>query len=177
MTTLFYRLDEERLLRAAPAIPDDVEVRLWRPSTDDLPRAGPCFLTNIVWWVFTKLGLFARPDFTEVTLWRDGRLVHRLIVTPRWRRFPFMERDDLQVGDLWTHPDARGNGMARAAVGSAHRLFAGQGRRFWYVVQAENEASVRLIEAFGYKLVGYGRRTAPLGIRFAGSFLMESPSS
>ena len=177
MTTLFYRLDDDRLFHGAPAIPDDVQIRLWRPCTDGLPRMGPWLLTNMAWWAFTKAGLFSSPDFTEVTLWRGGRLVHRLIVTPRWRRFPFMGRDDLQVGDLWTHPNARGQGMARAALGLVHGLFAGQDRRFWYIVQAENEPSLRLIEGCGYTLVGQGRRTAPLGIRFAGSFLLESPTS
>ncbi|HUE79347.1 MAG TPA: GNAT family N-acetyltransferase [Sphingomicrobium sp.] len=121
------------------------------------------------------MGLFARPDFAEITMWDGGGMVHRLIVTPRWRRFPFMGRDDLQLGDLWTRPDVRGKGFARAAVATAHRLFGGQARCFWYVVQADNAPSIRLIETFGYTLVGRGRRTAPLGIRSAGSFLLELP--
>ena len=134
---LFYRLDDAGGARGA-VLPAGVEARVWRPASDGFPPPGSRSLRNAVWWAFARLGLFARPDFVEITLWRGGERLHRLIVTPRWLRFPFMAADDLQLGDLWTHPGARGQGLARAAIAIAHRRFAG--RRFWYLVRSDNTA-------------------------------------
>jgi RimJ/RimL family protein N-acetyltransferase len=118
------------------------------------------------------LGLFAEPGFVELTLWRDGRRLHRLIVTPRWFRFPFMGSGDLQLGDLWTDPAARGQGLARAAITEALRL-ARHADRVWYLVDARNDASARLAESVGFQLYGAGRRTRPLGLHLAGRFRLD----
>jgi GNAT superfamily N-acetyltransferase len=176
MTTLFYMLDYGGGCRDS-SLPAGTDLRIWRPATDGLPLAGRRSFRNLAWWTFSRLRLFTKPDFAEVTVWRGDRMLHRLIATPRWYRFPFMARDDLQLGDLWTDADARGQGLARAAIAAAHKLFEGQARRFWYVVDSGNAPSIRLIEACGYSLVGRGWRTAPLGIRAAGRFVLEPPAS
>jgi GNAT superfamily N-acetyltransferase len=127
----------------------------------------------MAWYAFDHLGLFASDAFEELALWRNGRLLHRLLVTPRWFRFPFMADADLQIGSLWTAPEARRLGLARAAIAEAHRRNAAPGRCFWYLVDDENRASIRLAEACGYRMVGVGRRTRRLGVRALGQFLME----
>lgn len=146
---------------------------MWRPAADGLPPRGVNRVENLAWWVLDHAGLFARRQFAEVTLWRKGRRVHRLIVTPRWTRFPFMAPGDLQIGGLWTDPDSRGKGLARAAVAEAHRRLCAGDARLWYIVDPSNEPSVRLAEACGYRLVGVGRRTRPLGIRLFGQFRLD----
>lgn len=171
MTLLFYRRDPQDA--TAGALPPGITARSWRPAVDGLPRAGGQWCDNAIWWALDRLGFFARRDFAELTLWRGDRLLHRLIVTPRWFRFPFMAPGDLQIGDLWTHPDARGQGLARAAVAEALRRLPGT--PLWYVVEAGNRPSVRLAEGCGYRLAGFGRRTRPLGIGLIGRFRIEAP--
>lgn len=175
MTVFFYRRPADALPLEID-LPAGVTVRIWRPSEHGLPprgsRARP---SNWVWWAFDALGVFAGRDFSELTLWHDGRRLHRLIVSPRWFRFPFMGRDDLQLGDLWTRPDARGQGLARAAIAEA--LLTRQANQVWYVVEAGNVASVRLAESAGFQLLGAGRRTRPLGLRAAGRFRLEPPGT
>lgn len=168
MTFLFYRCDGAVPVEPAPC---DVASEWWRPSIDGLPVGGPA--RNLAWWGLTRLGLFADERFAELSLRRGDTVVHRLIVTPRWYRFGFMAEGDLQIGDLWTHPDARRQGFARKAIAEAHRVFGRAGTRFWYVVAAENSASAALAESCGYRFVGEGRRTAPLGIRAAGRFVLS----
>jgi RimJ/RimL family protein N-acetyltransferase len=170
VTILFYRRDPGDPVGRA-ALPPGIEMRVWQPAVDGVPPAGPHWRDNIAWWALDHLGLFARRDFAEVTLWWEGRLLHRLIVTPRWFRFPFMAPGDLQFGDLWTHPEARDEGLARAAVTEMHRRL--HGTRLWYVADARNERSARLAEACGYRLVGSGRRTRPLGIGLVGRFRID----
>lgn len=171
MSILFYR--RSRTGDEAPA-PPATTVRVWRPSVDGLPSRGSRRLDNLVWWAFSRLGVFSRPDFAEVTLWQGGRRVHRLVVTPRWYRFPFMDADDLQIGGLWTDPRSRREGLARAAIAEAHRLAAGHGGQLWYAVEASNGASIALAESCGYRLAGAGRRTRPFGIGLVGRFRFEA---
>jgi len=169
----FYRCDSRPIgLAASPG--DAVSIRIWQPARDGFPSRVSLRVANLAWWALARIGVFARDDFAELTIWREKQLLHRLIVTPRWYRFPFMAPGDLQLGALWTHPDARGRGLARAAIGEALRRFGGQGVRFWYVVDSTNGRSIRLIESCGFGLVGTGRRTHPLGLRLFGRFRLES---
>ncbi len=166
----FYRLDEIGPPRAAAVAPD-VWIRTWRPAVEGFPPRRSRRFDNLVWWAFDALGVFASDGFAEITLWRGGRRLHRLIVTPPWPRFPFMARRDLQIGDLWTVPSARGQGLARAAVAEAQKHAADWGaERLWYVVDAENAPSVALVESFGYRLVGEGDRSRPMGLGLFGRY-------
>ena len=174
MTILFYRRAPEGR-GAAPGVPPGLTLRLWKPAEHGLPPAGSRRLSNYAWWAFDRLGGFPQTAFAELTLWRGLRLVHRLILTPRWARFPFMARSDLQLGDLWTAPDERGGGLATLAMETAHALIAGRGVDVWYVTDAGKAASIRLAEKCGYKLVGSGRRTRPLGLGLFGRFRLDIP--
>jgi lipopolysaccharide/colanic/teichoic acid biosynthesis glycosyltransferase/RimJ/RimL family protein N-acetyltransferase len=170
VTILFYRWDGPAKRRAVP--PTDCELRTWRPAGDGYPPIGSFFLENLVWLAFDRLGIFASREFEELTLWRGGRLAHRLVITPRWPRFPFMAEGDLQIGALWTAPKHRRLGYAAAMVGEA--LGRRSGRPVWYLVEAENAASIRLAQACGFRLAGRGRRTRPLGMTAFGRFRLEA---
>ena len=153
-----------------PAEIGDLDMRCWLPSQDGFPPAGRKRAQNMAWLLMALLGVFSAPGFSEFSLWRDGRMVHRMIVTPRWYRFPFMEPGDLQLGDLWTAPSLRGQGVARAAVTEVCRLYAGRSLRIWFLAHSDNQASQALAEACGFHLVGIGQRTRPFGIPAIGRY-------
>ncbi len=85
-----------------------------------------------------------------------------------------MAAGDLQIGGLWTAPEARRIGLATAAIVEAHRRHAAPARRFWFLVEETNAASIGLAEACGYRLVGRGRRTRPLGVSVLGQYRLEN---
>lgn len=174
MTIRFYRRDGGSPAPDAIGLPKGCELRSWRPAKDGLPPPGPNAGENRVWFALDRLGLLASHAFEELSIWRDGTMLHRLIVTPRWFRFPFMAPGDLQVGALWTAPEVRRVGLATAAILEAHRRNAAPGRCFWYLVDGENPASIGLAEACGYHLVGLGRRTRPLGVAPLGQFQLDA---
>jgi hypothetical protein len=174
VTVRFYRHAGEAVACAPANWPEGCGFKSWRPADDGLPPFGPHAAENLVWFAFDRLGLFASHAFEELSVWRAGRMAHRLIVTPRWFRFPFMAEADLQIGALWTEPQVRRLGFAKAAIAEAHRRYAAPGRCFWYVVDDENAASIGLAEACGYRMVGSGRRTRPLGVAGLGRFQMDS---
>ena len=172
---VFYRIDKGHA-QAEPDVPQDVDIAFWQPARHGRPTGLFASRTNRVWWLLDRLGIFARRDFTVVAVYRDSALLHRLIITPKWYRFPDMSPRDLQMGMLWTAPEARGQGLARAAIAAAHRRFAGQFDRMWYLVEEDNTASRRLIERLGYREIGRGWRTAPLGLSPIGRFRMAAES-
>lgn len=174
MTVLFYRRQTQGLGEEPLGLPAGLELRSWRPAKDGPPRQDDHRRENLAWRCLHRGGLFASDDFEELTVWRSGRLVHRMVVTPRWLRFPFMAQEDLQLGALWTAPEVRRIGVASAVMAEAHRRHAAPGRRFWYVVDGGNAASIGLAEASGYRLVGSGRRTRPLGVGALGQYRLES---
>lgn len=160
-----------------PPLPEDLTLRVWRPRADGLPTLSRHFSTNIAWWAFDRFGLFTNAEFHEFTIWRGEQQLHRLIVTPRWRRFPFMAPDDLQIGALWTAPLARRQGIARLAIlhalGAMEARPGHDARRIWFAVDSVNEPSVRLGHRCGFTLAGHGRRTAPLGLAVLGTFCLD----
>jgi len=81
-----------------------------------------------------------------------------------------MGKQDLQIGDTWTHPDYRGRGLAVAAIVIIARAVRRPGRRLWYLAESDNETSIRVIERAGFTFVGIGDRTRRLGLRALGQF-------
>lgn len=149
------------------------DFRCWRPDTDGAPPRGSRTPTNYFWWILSRAGAFARPGFAEVCIEQEGKIIHRLIVTPGWFRFPFMARGDLQIGNVWTAPVARRRGLARVAIAEAHQRFGRSASRFWYVIDADNAASAAVARSCGYRLVAVGRRTRPLGLALLGRFVID----
>lgn len=166
--------------RRAPGAPSPqselvpgLDIGWWRPDVDGLPKRGSRSVANLLWWALAVSRIFSRGGFCELTIRSQGKLLHRLLVTPRWYRFPFMGARDLQIGSVWTAPDARQQGLARMAIAEAHRRFAGEPVAFWYVTDAANRTSAAVAEACGYELVAIGRRSRRLGSRLLGQFVIE----
>jgi GNAT superfamily N-acetyltransferase len=169
----FFQYDTKAAAAPVSELSPDLQIRCWQPDRQGLPPRGSRRFSNYLWWLLTRTGAFARPDFTEIRIERAGRLLHRLIVTPRWYRFPFMPAGDLQVGDLWTLPEARRQGLAQVAVAEAHRRFGDNDAKFWYVADADNAASTALATSCGYRRIATGRRTRRFGTRVLGQYVID----
>ena len=115
-------------------------------------------------------------DQCGALLIRDGdRLAHYSAFTSRFWRFPFLADSDLQIGDTWTDPAYRGKGLALFALRTIVRDHHQPGRRFWYVVEDLNRASIRVVEKAEFKLSGEGFWRKPWGLKLPGSFVMRPP--
>jgi RimJ/RimL family protein N-acetyltransferase len=172
MIVEFYQLDRGS---GPPALPleKDLRVTCWQPQADGLPRGTARRPVNYLWWALARMGGFSRAGFTEFRVQHGGEIVQRLIVTPRWYRFPFMGANDLQVGDVWTSPGHRRRQLARIALTEAHRRLATDPATIWYVVDSGNEASAALARSCGYRHVATGRRTRRLGTSLLGQYVID----
>jgi RimJ/RimL family protein N-acetyltransferase len=173
MDYLFYQLITPGSHRAIGA-PAGYDVRIWRPSLTSVPPSVLPAGTSWTWWAFHNGGVFANREFATVMVMHNGTLAHRLGVFPGFFRFPFMRKDDLQFGDLWTHDAHRGRGLAGVAIDAALASAARAGRRFWYITDPSNVASIRVAEKAGFQLIGHGTREPRAGVHGLGFYRLNA---
>src|SRR5258708_26070775 len=116
-STMFLKACPEQVPAPSP-LPAGYEYVFWRPSLTTLVPPGLDILPFLIWWAFHTTHIFSNRDYGVFLILRNRHVVHRSTLTPRYFRFPFMRRDDLQVGDTWTHEDERGKGLAAFALQS-----------------------------------------------------------
>lgn len=170
MDYLYYYFNSEWVTGAQAPLAAGYSCVLWRPSGLNVAPAGLPIKTFGAWWLFHHLRIFSNRDYWVLLIFRDSSLVHQSVLTPRYFRFPFMGKDDLQIGNTWTDAGHRGRGLAGFAIRHLIEMFRAPGRRFWYVVERDNSASMSAVKKAGFKKFGEGERTRRLGLEVLGSF-------
>jgi RimJ/RimL family protein N-acetyltransferase len=174
MKSLFYRFDFDDNNQVKNVLIDaKFSLVLWKPSVSEIVPAGVAWLPFAVWWVMHYLHIFANRDYSLFLIYDSKTIVHRSVITPRYFRFPFMAREDLQIGDTWTMPEYRGKGLATFAIQKIVELHKKPGRRFWYVVEEDNIPSIRAVEKTGFVKYGVGARRKRMGMALFGFFEMQ----
>jgi RimJ/RimL family protein N-acetyltransferase len=88
-----------------------------------------------------------------------------------------MDLEDLQIGNTWTDPAHRGKGIALFALRTLISALSRPGRKLWYVVDAANVSSIKVIERVDSTFVGSGTWNRPLGLKLAGTYeILVRPS-
>ncbi len=146
---------------------------LWKPSVLKIVPTGVARLQFAVWWAMHNFRIFTNKDYGLYLIYDDHNLIHRSLITPRYFRFPFMTREDLQIGDTWTMPEYRGKCLASFAIQKIVELYKKPGRMFWYVVEEDNIPSIRAVEKAGFVKYGLGTRRKRIGMAFFGFFEIQ----
>ena len=152
-------------------------VDFWRPALGRVRPDGFPLYPFGLWWLLHNAGFFANRDYGILIVRLGGAVVHRSCVFAGDLRFPFMQKDDLQIGDVWTRPDCRGRGMAKRALSTILNLPQFRRRRFWYVVEESNLPSIRAAEDAGFTLRGRGTKRRRLGLSVLGYYSIEAQDS
>ena len=116
------------------------------------------------------LRVFRNREYGVFLIRHANQWVHRSVITPRFFRFPFMNSGDLQVGDVWTAESERGRGLARVALLSILSADRDRQRLYWYLVDEDNRASIRIAECANFRRTALGSRTSRYGTRFLGAY-------
>lgn len=170
---LFSFLKSEDFEDPKVILPEGYSYSLWRPSLFSLKPNGASLFPFIVWWVFDFLRIFANRDYAVSTVYHGEMLVHYVGFFPRYFRFPFMDKGDLQLGDGWTHPDHRGKRIAPFSYISGIRSLRKQNRKFWGLIEEKNLSATRAFGKTGAKLIGEGIRRKRMGMRSLGTFELK----
>ena len=173
MAELFYRRRHGGQLRHVRELSEEYSPQMWRPGLLSVTPRGVGWRPFSVWWLFHHLRLFGNRDYGMFCVYYRDELIHRSCIFPPYFRFPFMNRNDLQIGDTFTALEHRGKGVATSAIQMIVTHTERPERDLWYVVDEENVASIRVIEKAGFELVGRGHRTKRFGVRLLGTFEIE----
>ena len=142
---------------------------IWIPSLTSFIPPG----TNrkfIYFWFLHYLNIFPTKDYSVIYIKLNDKLIHRSCVVPKFFRWPFMGRNDIQVTNTWTHPDFRGKGFATIALEFIIKKYSIKNRRIWYICQPGNLSSIRVCVKNGFKLIGQGERKYSLNLMLLGTF-------
>lgn len=163
---LFYRFDP------TPASPSskgqdnpNFTMELWKPSWRAPWPRGVARNKRLHFLFRTLLhfsGIFRSRESGAILIYMGTRLAHYSAFTPRYWRFPFLTKRDLQVGDTWTEPSFRGRGLAKRSLRRLLDVLSEPDRSIWYVVEDVNRASIRVAEDCGFHLAGIGTRVQRL---------------
>lgn len=171
MKTLFFR-------RSGPATPPPpleagYAEAWWNPGGFRVVPAGLPRGTYSIWWLFHRTHLFRNRGFGVLRITSGDILAHHSTVFPPYFTFPFMARPDLQIGNVWTHPDHRGKNLAVFALFWIVSRFQRPDRTFWYLTSEENRPSIRVAEKAGFRLEGTGVKRRRFGFRLFGAYERE----
>jgi lipopolysaccharide/colanic/teichoic acid biosynthesis glycosyltransferase len=170
---LFFALEPKNVRPDNSGLANRYHYQLWRPSATRIVPRGMPLLPFGAWWLLHHLHVFANRDYSLLLIDDGHKIVHRSCVFPRYFRFPFMSRCDLQIGDTWTADEHRGQNLAVFAAQKVFELHRTPRRRFWYICSDSNGPSIRVAEKAGFTPVGKGRRISRWGLRPLGAFMME----
>jgi len=172
-TVFFYCREGEAVTPAETDLDSLYTWRLWTPTQGGIVPVGLPLWPFGVWTCMHHLRVFGSREYGLFLVYHGDRLVHRSGLFPRYPRFPFMAGNDLQVGDVWTHPAHQNRGLASLAIQQILCAKAKPGRLIWYVVDAANLPSIRMVEKLGFLRVGVGTRSKRLGFELLGQFVMD----
>lgn len=171
----FFYCPSLQAARATLPLPNVLKARFWTPGFARMRPPGGRGASWPIWWLFHQARMFGNRNYAVLVISDRKRLVHRAGVFPPYFRFPFMSADDLQIGDVWTEAEWRGQGLARWSIAQIVSVFERPGRQFWYVTSSANVPSCKAAERAGLVCVGTGRRVPRLGLRALGAFVIDAP--
>jgi len=151
-------------------LPEDYRCEIWKPSFGKIVPAGMSLYPFGAWWLLHQGRIFYNREYALFLIRHAGAVVHRSVITPGYFRFPFMGKEDLQIGDVWTSPDHRGKGLAVFAIRKILSEYARPGRRIWYLVENDNLPSIKAAEKAGLMKHGEGIRTKRFGVKLLGRY-------
>lgn len=136
-----------------------IEITRFNPTLLQLQAHRRFHPIYLFWFLFTR-GRY------RIYYVKDeaGKVIHYSHVLPKFFKFPFMQRGDLQIGPSWTDPARRGQRIYPAVIAHILRREQRQGRCFYMMAAEANRASCRGIERTGFTPCGIGEKQGWLGI-------------
>jgi len=174
---MFYVLRSQDIKHVDVTLSGHYSFEFWKPTIPTIVPKSLFKAPFFVWSVLHYLKLFSTPNYSIFMVYLGKKMVHYSVVLPKYFRTPFITKNDLQIGPVWTHNEHRRNGIASYVIQKILQSYKKRGRKFWYIVREENIASRRLAEKAGFILYGKGVRKKKFGIRAIGTFVIEKEYS
>lgn len=145
----------------------DCNFLVWRPS---LMAYAPGIVVAerrdfVINWVLALPQLLRGREAycVPMLLDADGKPLAQCIATGASSRFPFMGRQDIQIGAVYVPDSERGKGYGKLLTRLALAAFDGE-RHGWWICHRDNTPSIGTANSCGFELIGSAQRTKSLGI-------------
>jgi RimJ/RimL family protein N-acetyltransferase len=139
-----------------PIIPDGFNSKIWVPSLSNFipPGKGKKYF---IFWIFHYLHIFRNRDYCAFFIYKNDINIASLLVVPAYFKWPFMEKNDVQITYVMTRPEYRGKGFGKIMLHAIMQQFKMDNRNFWYVTDTDNPASIKLSAKVGFEFWAYGK--------------------
>ena len=135
---------------------ENLEEKVWTPKWNKLK---PIYYPKkyYIYWIFHYLNIFHNKNYQAFQLYQNNTLVSSLLLVPSYYRWPFMQKNDVQLTYVVTMKNHRGKGMAFLNILFCLKsLSKSKIGAIWYVTDSDNIASISLAEKAGFIKQGYG---------------------
>jgi len=145
-----------------------IELIFWSPSLFQIKPILFPFMPFFIWYIFHYLGIFGNKNYRIYYLKNKTNILHKTLIFPKFYRFPFMNKHDLQLGDIFTEKSLRGKGVASKAANFIINKY--KNKNFWFLCDENNISSILIAHNNNFKLKGYGYKVTPFGLNIFSYF-------
>ena len=164
---IFFKLTNKRF--KTRSIDNDYSFKQWQPSFIKLFPKGLNIFPFIIWWIMHHTGFFCNDEYSILLIYHKNKIVHRSCIFPAFFRFPFIKKKDLQIGDIWTHPNFRGKGLATYTLNKIVMDYK-ESYFLWYLTTKDNIASIKLAKSVGFEKHGEGAKMCRFRLKMLGYY-------
>jgi len=145
-----------RNLSTNEKIPDadkkGIKIEEWNPS---LFMPYPLYVSSKylliwAWWVWHNKNI----HYSSAILKCGDKKVSHLMITPYFPTWSFMERGDIQIKDVYTLKEYRGNRFAKYLLTAALKNKYNGAGSIWYLTRSSNFGSIALCKSLGFHFAG-----------------------
>jgi len=132
-------------------MPFDYNVIIWKPSLSRIfPSKGFSFPFLFTWLYFLFSKFRIAGEYKVYLVYHNQTLVHHSFVTRKYFKFPFLNENDWQIGQIFTHQDHKKKELAIYIVNKIIEDLVEKEGNFYWLCSSENEASTKLAEKAGF---------------------------
>ena len=136
---LLFVFDESCTLQVTNPLDLDYDLIEHRPTLLKMKlsrfRGLKDFLIHFSWYIFTK------GQYRIIYGMHRNEIIHYSYVIPKYARFAFMSKDDLEIGPCFTEERYRGKGIYPAVIIYIIKRFRKKDRKFFLFAGEDNVSS------------------------------------
>lgn len=155
--TVIYRVN----IKDAPIESKKSKYKLvhWKPKLFGGFRVKRFPFKYNIFWFYQFLGVFKNKNYSSILLYDGETVVSALLIIPAYYRWTFMKKNDVQLTYVITHPNYRGQGLAKTIIQKSFDYLRTKNiEDVWYVTSSSNTPSMKLCEIMGFEFVGNGEK-------------------
>lgn len=148
-----YKIDSKDVKNMPMASCNEIDLKVFTPSLRGLfLKSEKIGIKTACIRLLFQVMTFGKAQIYYVRVGND--IIHTSYVIPACAKFPFMDRDDLEIGPCYTYPAFRGKGIYPKVLSEICRRRGNDTSSFYMIVDETNLPSIKGIEKAGFVRCG-----------------------